>query len=302
MITCSLRVANLEDEPKFKALSYSWVKDGSWIKNTISFISNISIGRDHGKTMDSEEESQDLTTREILCNGRTMNVYQNLYDALLQLRKSCPGDYWIDAICINQGDLLERNQQVQIMDQIYGCAETVTVWLGVCPDVLASAMAKIEQKKGILPKSGYSKVLSQISEVMVTVPYLLSRRYFSRLWVLQEICLAKRLELFIGEHRISPQTLISLTEWSSDPTGSDAESTIPVMLASTSPEPPDQRSDLPLPITLFSMACLLIRASTQTNSSPKRQAIYGTRSAHPSPSTHSREAATRWNTDVGTMA
>jgi len=36
----------------------------------------------------------------------------------------------VDAVCINQENLLERNSQVQIMDQIYRNAETVHIWLG----------------------------------------------------------------------------------------------------------------------------------------------------------------------------
>lgn len=38
--------------------------------------------------------------------------------------------FWADAICINQQDIKERTQQVQLMGQIYGSAETVYSWLG----------------------------------------------------------------------------------------------------------------------------------------------------------------------------
>lgn len=37
---------------------------------------------------------------------------------------------WIDAICINQGDLKERNSQVQVMGQIYLHACHLSIWLG----------------------------------------------------------------------------------------------------------------------------------------------------------------------------
>lgn len=39
-------------------------------------------------------------------------------------------NFWIDAICINQSDVSERNQQVSIMSEIYARAEEVPVWLG----------------------------------------------------------------------------------------------------------------------------------------------------------------------------
>ena len=38
---------------------------------------------------------------------------------------------WIDAICINQEDLLERNAQVTLMFRIYGSAQQALVWLGI---------------------------------------------------------------------------------------------------------------------------------------------------------------------------
>jgi hypothetical protein len=37
---------------------------------------------------------------------------------------------WIDAICINQKDTAERNEQVKQMGKIYKFAERVIVWLG----------------------------------------------------------------------------------------------------------------------------------------------------------------------------
>jgi hypothetical protein len=38
--------------------------------------------------------------------------------------------FWIDAICINQDDIPERNSQVQMMGDIYTNATFVMIWLG----------------------------------------------------------------------------------------------------------------------------------------------------------------------------
>lgn len=38
---------------------------------------------------------------------------------------------WIDAICINQDSIRERNQQVSIMSEIYRRAQRVLVWLDI---------------------------------------------------------------------------------------------------------------------------------------------------------------------------
>jgi hypothetical protein len=37
---------------------------------------------------------------------------------------------WIDSICIDQANVVERNQQVSIVADIYRSAESVYVWLG----------------------------------------------------------------------------------------------------------------------------------------------------------------------------
>ena len=58
--------------------------------------------------------------QQIQCNGCTMTVQRNAFDLLTDLR--LPGQsrtIWIDAICINQGDLSERSEQVQMMHMIF---------------------------------------------------------------------------------------------------------------------------------------------------------------------------------------
>jgi hypothetical protein len=37
---------------------------------------------------------------------------------------------WIDALCINQNDVEEKNNHVPFMREIYEYADTVSVWLG----------------------------------------------------------------------------------------------------------------------------------------------------------------------------
>lgn len=50
----------------------------------------------------AEEEVR--ATKTILCNGKRLGVTANLYEALLSLRETRPGngEYWIDAVCMNQ--------------------------------------------------------------------------------------------------------------------------------------------------------------------------------------------------------
>jgi hypothetical protein len=54
--------------------------------------------------------------REILLDGRLFSVRSNLFDLLEMISEA--GTYvifWIDALCINQADTIERNHQVTLM-------------------------------------------------------------------------------------------------------------------------------------------------------------------------------------------
>jgi hypothetical protein len=48
----------------------------------------------------------------ILCNVQIFEVTKNLYETLLYLRHRGVSTIWIDAICIDQGNLEERAEQV----------------------------------------------------------------------------------------------------------------------------------------------------------------------------------------------
>jgi hypothetical protein len=52
----------------------------------------------------------------ILIDSENIITWKNLYDALLHIRlPDQDRRLWIDAICINQSDVLERNHQVHLM-------------------------------------------------------------------------------------------------------------------------------------------------------------------------------------------
>jgi len=70
--------------------------------------------------------------REVISvNGAALSIYETLHQILVSLRR---GDsvrpLWIDAICINQDDIDERNTQVPLMRDIYKDAGRTVVWLG----------------------------------------------------------------------------------------------------------------------------------------------------------------------------
>ncbi|OJD31814.1 heterokaryon incompatibility protein [Diplodia corticola] len=67
----------------------------------------------------------------ILPTNRTLAITEALIQVLAHLNKSSTTGYlWIDQLCINQDDELERNHQVSMMGDIYSKAKRTLVWLG----------------------------------------------------------------------------------------------------------------------------------------------------------------------------
>jgi hypothetical protein len=111
-LTCEIFEASLDDAPSYEALSYAW----------------------DAQTLDQS----------IKCNGQSTLVTQNCKAALRQLRFSMfPRILWIDAICIDQTSLEERNQQIQLMGEIYKSAKQVLVWIGEGDKGIATALENI---------------------------------------------------------------------------------------------------------------------------------------------------------------
>jgi hypothetical protein len=134
--------------------------------------------------------------------------------------------YWIDAICIDQDSVLERNHQVQMMRQIYSNAVSVSVWLGEVDQALTSdiAMEHLETKFGATygdfvsyakrATKNYSRSPSQQTAWQEAVESMLgvqqieaivklcNRPYWSRIWIVQEACLAPKLTVFCGSKRV----------------------------------------------------------------------------------------------------
>ena len=70
-------------------------------------------------------------SREILVDGCRIKVTASAYDLLLAMSSLWfPKLLWINAICINQEDDVEKDEQVLLMQMIYSSAVLVNVWLG----------------------------------------------------------------------------------------------------------------------------------------------------------------------------
>lgn len=136
----------------------------------------------------------------IRLNGRRFLIQKNLWKFLLQARQlggALCHDMWIDALCIDQLNRDERLKQVQMMPRIYAGASEVLVWLG--PQYAASnvALSTVAQfGLGHREQQTLWKTLS--SEAGPAIVSLSHRSYWTRLWIVQELSLARKIRLMCG--------------------------------------------------------------------------------------------------------
>ncbi|KAI4220506.1 MAG: hypothetical protein LQ349_008072, partial [Xanthoria aureola] len=160
-----------------------------------------------------------------LVHGRNRSLPANLVTALINLSdRDLSGYYWIDALCIDQLNHKERNEQVMIMDKIFRRATAVNVWLGkaysdtqeinrIIEDLVNHQ--EQEEKWPTRPtwSTGADLMLPSDCETLVQI---FSRRWFHRLWTLQEFVLAKEVNLSCGNITIDLAKLLKAARFLSD--------------------------------------------------------------------------------------
>ncbi|PTD09912.1 hypothetical protein FCULG_00008954 [Fusarium culmorum] len=125
-------------------------------------------------------------------------VYLGVYwDVLLQTKncwsmlqyarpQSYPRLIWVDAICINQEDHLEKECQVPMMGKIYLRCLRVIVYLG--DQVVKPKEASL--RRSYPARRDFSEFDDVIPGSLIDSSQLLKLKYFQRLWVIQELILA----------------------------------------------------------------------------------------------------------------
>lgn len=105
--------------------------------------------------------------------------------------------FWIDAICINQTDLAERARQVALFPEIYRKAVEVLVWLGPAyqdSDIATQALTEHPDipvtKKSLLRFWNHRGGRALVE--------LCSRKYWTRLWTFQELCIGTEVTILCG--------------------------------------------------------------------------------------------------------
>lgn len=133
---------------------------------------------------------------------RSLLIKSNLSEALKRLRQDIPpGEsrfFWVDALCINQVNVSERNQQVQKMAQIYNSAESVSVWLGPAGD---DSQRAFRFMKKLLELENFDPLTRDPGNETdwQALHALMNRSWFYRRWIVQEISFARHATLFCGD-------------------------------------------------------------------------------------------------------
>ena len=176
--------ASLDNHPPYESLSYAWGNPNA--------------------------------TYPINVNGCTFLVTTNLKAALERLRHADDERYlWIDAICINQSDISERNDQVTRLVWIYQCAERVVIWLGVHSDDSRAAINQLEMLS--VDDCGVHQVENahhgtRRSPAMLArwapIYHFFSRSWWSRVWVMQEVVWAAEILVQCGDSQPSWDMLL----------------------------------------------------------------------------------------------
>jgi len=271
-ITCHFRIVSLDDCPSFTALSYSWQKDPALVTDLmykgVLTVPFTALFKDVAKPLfgvnnsiddiwqrllrEAEDRCTDYNkgkegdAKPIFCDGKTIMIQANLYEAMARLRCLQPTEYWIDAVCINQKDLSEKTQQVQMMGRIYGYAEDVVVWLGNVTSFAAYPLqtlfsvfgSQLSERDTVPGHTADDSEIRRDSEVIVTdemldavakgchlkraklelmliaaASVLLTRRWFRRLWVVQESRQARHTLFLLGENQFRTDLISSVLRW-----------------------------------------------------------------------------------------
>jgi hypothetical protein len=168
----------------------------------------------------TSEEPEGGTLNGYIIVGQTkVHVQENLERALQYLRRpALERTLWIDAICIDQENDLERGHQVSQMGRIYQLASSVYVWLGGASHYSNQALQfvrdlwRVKTINGVLQDDVQSE-WTVFKENFLTcgcfsnerliqlhaLGYLVNRTWFYRRWVVQEVAFASDIIVQCGE-------------------------------------------------------------------------------------------------------
>jgi len=202
-IYCRLETVCLNDHYLFKGMKNHTLPTGIWTES--SKVNKVCPRFMHPRYTWGDYVALSYTwgdasvTREIFINGTSVHITKNLEAAIRTLREKAPiragFKVWVDAICIQQCNIEERNRQIKRMQTIYQKASDVVVWLGSEDDDSSTAMDFMKALSGcwaigceeMLRDSLRRELKGDVQGIWEAFNRLMGRPYWARLWVIQEI-------------------------------------------------------------------------------------------------------------------
>ncbi|KAH7384549.1 heterokaryon incompatibility protein-domain-containing protein [Pyrenochaeta sp. MPI-SDFR-AT-0127] len=163
-----------------------------------------------------------------ICNSKQLEIGANLYAALLQKRRRrCTVPIWADQICIDQNNTDEKTRQVRLMRTIYATADRVVIWLGEqqSEDEDAYSLAKhlyrkFDGRSYDINAGKYDFHDFDCRSVGVPEPLfnwrwtaffnIISNPWFGRVWVVQELLVAKKSVMWRGRLDLDTDVILWL--------------------------------------------------------------------------------------------
>ena len=188
-LVCQMRQVRLIDKPEYAALSYTW--------------------------------GAQVFDHHFICDGRRLAITANLDAALRRFRTMTWWMLWVDAVCINQTNIPERNYQVSIMKHIYSQASRTFVYLGepcLFDGEALNLMMSLAQLAQLLEKYSLTELQNMkapdVALLASCLPHpqhaaweamqsLFSSPWFGRMWIIQEVVLSSDLVVMIGGYRFN---------------------------------------------------------------------------------------------------
>jgi hypothetical protein len=177
-----LIIVNLTTIASYEALSYAWGREGTYNESRVAVA------------------------------GGHLKITYNLDTALRHIRlRDRTRVLWIDAVCINQSDDVEKSDQVAQMRDVYEFASTVLVWLGnegLHSETGLKLLEDLLHKTYVRDRDQYPYWFSPHQNWWHILPKealndILYRDWWNRVWVLQEVAVAKRVRLICGYNSMS---------------------------------------------------------------------------------------------------
>jgi hypothetical protein len=207
-LVVDISVEQLDSTNNYNAVSYCW---GSHEKPHSIICRNVT-----SRFRDSP--LYDPKSKGYISVGR-LPVTENLYQMLREFgRPDSYGIFWIDAICVNQADVLEKTAQVSMMHRIYSNAAATVLYAGHSDDSTVKAFQcarLLRELKDVesneltrVFRQGYSGFITPDGEefdsaLLEAFSSLICRDWFKRAWIMQEIVMSPRRTLFCGKISIS---------------------------------------------------------------------------------------------------